>query len=81
MWMESQDVGNFHFGVAGKAAVFGLMPEWFMLYKAGEAQINDKTSRPEFQKGFLIPPYGDDPRDQAFIKQGFLYYYNMYLNQ
>ena len=81
VWMESQDIGNFHYGVVGKGVVFGLIPEWFLLYKAGEAQINSKTSRAEWQKGFLIPPYGDDPRDQAFIKQGFLFYYYYYIHK
>ena len=92
--MEVQDIGNHHFGVVGKA--FGLFSEEFMLRQAGQAQIEDGTSRPEWQiyteeTGSIVsptggvvltkfrvmqPPYGDDPRDQMWIKAGFIYYMN-----
>jgi len=85
--MESQDIGNQHFGAAAKA--FGF-PEDFTLRQAGAYQMKSGTSRPEWQpfrmvvsgasyggttysKEFL-PPYGDDPRDQNWIKDGFKYY-------
>ena len=71
-FVEAQDLGNFHYGATGKAT--GIFPEWFMLYKAGRAQINGDTSRPEWQQGLFTPPYGDDPRDQKWIKQGFQHY-------
>lgn len=86
MKMEAQDIGNHHFGVVGKAAGIG---ERFLLEQAGVAQIKAGTSRPEWQKyrndtrpipGGAMPvriplsPYGDDPRDQDFIKKGFAYY-------
>lgn len=45
--MEVQDIGNHHFGVIGKA--FGLFPEEMLLRQAGQAQIADGTSRPEWQ--------------------------------
>ncbi len=71
--MESQDVGNHHFGIV--ALAFGLFPsETFILKQAGEYQIKSKTSKPEWRKDPDKPPYGDDPRDQKFIKAGFQYY-------
>ncbi len=93
--MESQDIGNHHFGVVGKA--YGLFSEDFMLRQAGEAQIGAGTSKPEWQpviktttdtyiehgmkvkttEIIKLPPYGDDPRDQEWIKAGFKYYKNI----
>ena len=91
--MESQDIGNHHFGAVAKA--YGKFPsEEFILKQAGEAQIAAGTSRPEWQiyqeeirysfskadtprqytVKVLQPPYGDDPRDQKWIKAGFKYY-------
>lgn len=85
--MESQDIGNQHFGAAAKA--FGF-PEDFTLRQAGAYQMKSGTSRPEWQpfrmvvsgasyggttySKELLPPYGDDPRDQNWIKDGFKYY-------
>ncbi|MDR2057209.1 MAG: DUF6443 domain-containing protein [Dysgonamonadaceae bacterium] len=45
--MESQDVGNHHFGAVSKAT--GLFSEKFILKQAGEYQIKSGTSRPEWQ--------------------------------
>lgn len=91
--MESQDIGNHHFGAVGEA--YGLFPQEFMLRQAGQAQIDAGTSRPEWQKytmrsypcgkelqntcteTILQAPYGDDPRDQSWIIAGFKYYQNM----
>ncbi|WP_346068065.1 DUF6443 domain-containing protein [Sphingobacterium siyangense] len=88
--MESQDIGNHHFGAVGKA--YGLFSEEFMLRRAGAAQMAAGTSLPEWQKytrrmvidgsgsggvifqKTLVAPYGDDPRDQKWIKAGFKYY-------
>ena len=83
--MEAQDIGNHHFGFVGKAA--GLFTETFMLEQAGKAQMKSGTSKKEWQKyresidiqtGYptqeLLPPYGDDPRDQTWIQAGFDYY-------
>lgn len=45
--MESQDVGNHHFGVVAKA--YGLFTESFILKHAGAYQIKSGTSKPEWQ--------------------------------
>ena len=90
--MESQDIGNHHFGVVSEA--YGLFPEKFVLKQAGDYQIKSGTSKPEWQQykevtntyvsptgmpmttktKVMLPPYGDDPRDQRWIKSGFQYY-------
>jgi RHS repeat-associated protein len=84
--MEAQDVGNHHYGVVGRAAGFN---ERLLLEQAGVAQIRGGTSRPEWQNyrwtivpgsgvsmpsAVPLPPYGDDPRDQRFIRSGFNYF-------
>jgi len=91
--MESQDIGNHHFGVVAEA--YGLFPsEEFVLKQAGDYQIKSGTSKPEWQQykevsttyvsptgmpmtttsKVMLPPYGDDPRDQKWIKSGFQYF-------
>ena len=90
--MESQDIGNHHFGVVAKA--YNFFDEETILRQAGKYQIESGTSKPEWQiykeeshtlvspTGGIIftkinvmqPPYGDDPRDQMWIKSGFDYY-------
>lgn len=90
--MESQDIGNHHFGVVAKA--YGFFSEHFILYQAGQNQISNGKSKPEWQRyayvpssGFspsgipytmynrvMLPPYGDDPRDQKWITEGFNYW-------
>ena len=85
--MESQDLGNHHFGYVSKA--FGLFSEEFVLRQAGNYQIKSGTSKPEWQHyeninlmpkpdpmssapvvPQMLPPYGDDPQDQMWIRQG-----------
>jgi Bacterial toxin 44 len=84
--MEAQDVGNHHFGVVGKASGFPFSED-LMLREAGQAQMRDGTSNPEWQKyrssptptggrGVMLWPYGDDPRDQGWIQRGFDYWKN-----
>ncbi|WP_443946593.1 RHS repeat-associated core domain-containing protein [Pedobacter sp. AW1-32] len=89
--MESQDFGNHHYGAVGKA--YGL-PSETLLIQAGKAQIAAGTSLPQWQKYMttttntpyggsttsrhMLPPYGDDPRDQKWIKSGFNYYDKKY---
>jgi hypothetical protein len=93
--MESQDIGNHHFGAVAKAYA-PFLSEEFVLRKAGEYQIKSGTSKKAWQPVMLVireeyiehgiklkvaetvklPPYGDDPRDQKWIKAGFLYYIN-----
>ena len=93
--MESQDIGNHHFGAV--ALAYGLFPsEKFILEQAGAYQIKSGTSKPEWQiykeetrynysklgtpipykVKVMQPPYGDDPRDQKWIKSGFQYFKN-----
>ncbi len=92
--MESQDIGNHHYGAVGKA--YGFFSETFMLKQAGEAQIVAGTSKPEWQiykeversnftrtgrhyfttEKVMQPPYGDDPRDQRWVRSGFQYFKN-----
>jgi len=94
--MESQDIGNHHFGVVSDA--FGMFSEEFTLKQAGAYQIKSGTSRPEWQKykevpsvlisptgatirttsKVMLPPYGDDPQDQKWIKAGFEHYKTNY---
>lgn len=62
--------GNFNYGATGFAA--GIPEE--TLYKgAGFAQIRAGTSNPQWGAWHGKPPYGDDPRDQFWIKQGIDY--------
>ena len=88
--MTAQDLGNYHFGVVGKAT--GLFTENFMLQMAGMAQIRSGTSDMKWQRygpsiqyngelgqsfsmrGPMLWPYGDDPQDQKMIIRGFNYY-------
>ena len=93
--MESQDIGNHHFGAV--ALAYSLFPsENFILKEAGAYQIKSGTSKPEWQifkdvqtpnytkigklyyttKQVMQPPFGDDPRDQKWIKSGFQYFKN-----
>lgn len=73
---QYEDFGNFNYGATGK----GLgIPEGVLLRQAGKYQQKMKTSKPEWGdpgNGFWggTPPYGDDPDDQAMIKEGFKYY-------
>lgn len=87
--MESQDIGNHHFGVI--IAANKLLPREFALKMAGSYQISSGTSRSEWQRYLeydvispttgiivhmrvMLPPYGDDPRDQNWIKAGYNYF-------
>jgi hypothetical protein len=75
------DFGNFNYGATGKAAGFS---EETLLRSAGWAQVQAGTSRPEWGKPMTLmeallgiggeAPFGDDPRDQYWISQGFKYY-------
>jgi Bacterial toxin 44 len=86
--LDSQDMGNHHYGVMGKACkCFGLITEQTLLEQAGIAQMKRGSSNPEWQKweiiedgdgvsAVMLPPYGDDPRDQMWITSGFYYWNN-----
>jgi hypothetical protein len=76
-----RDFGNFNYGATG--AAFGFSEETLLRF-AGWAQVEAGTSQPDwgvapnkFQAYFGVggvAPFGDDPRDQAMIKQGIEYY-------
>lgn len=59
--------GNFNYGAAGYAA--GI-PEKTLYMGAGFAQSRAGTSKPEWGAWYGKFPYGDDPHDQFWIKQG-----------
>lgn len=67
---ELANFGNFHYGAAGFAA--GI-PAKILHMGAGCAQERAKTSMPKWGHWYQKPPYGDDPRDQFWIKQGIDY--------
>lgn len=62
--------GNFNYGASGFAA--GI-PEDTLYRGAGFAQGQAGTSKPQWGAWYGKPPYGDDPRDQFWIKQGIDY--------
>lgn len=64
------DFGNFNYGATGLAT--GI-PERILLMGAGFAQGKAATSEPGWGQWHGSPPYGDDPNDQFWIKQGIEY--------
>ncbi|MFC4820667.1 polymorphic toxin type 44 domain-containing protein [Dokdonella ginsengisoli] len=70
---QYENFGNFHYGVV--AAAMGI-PENVGLRAAGYAQEQAGTSRPEWGDPTDLNggPYGDDPKDQQQIKDGYAYY-------
>lgn len=64
------DFGNFHFGAVGYAA---CIPAEILHMAAGAAQWKAGTSRKEWGNFMQGPPFGDDPIDQFWIKQGIDY--------
>jgi RHS repeat-associated protein len=86
---EWEDFGNFNFGYAG--AAFGFTTET-LLRAAGRAQQGDNPTHPcPGDPGTVLfgmplsngpvshgtPPYGDEPRDQFWIKKGIEYYHQI----
>ncbi|QEM09106.1 DUF6443 domain-containing protein [Mucilaginibacter rubeus] len=70
--MSAEDFGNFHYGAVGTQLYFGS--DYRLLHEAGLAQIADGTSRIEWSGHMgTRPPYGDDPKDQEWIKIGIAY--------
>lgn len=76
---EYEDYGNWLFGVMGHKVGF---PSYILQQEAGAAQIRQGTSRQEWGapglglRGARIPwtgagTYGDDPRDNQLIQQGY----------
>lgn len=66
-WAE---FGNFNFGAAGYAV--GIL-SGILLVGAGWAQKRAGTSRPEWGIWYKDAPYGDDPTDQYWIREGIKY--------
>ncbi|MBV4453192.1 MULTISPECIES: polymorphic toxin type 44 domain-containing protein [Pseudomonas] len=62
--------GNFNYGATG--TVLGI-PESVLLRAAGVAQTFAKTTMPEFGAWWGGDPFGDDPRDQYWIRRGIEY--------
>lgn len=72
---QYQAFGNFNFGATAAAAGIPLN---FALQQAGAAQIAAGTSQPEWQTPEGQPPYGDDPVDQMYIRDGYDYFMRHY---
>lgn len=86
--MEAQDIGNHHFGAVACAFGFGeefalrqagaaqiaagtSKPEWIIYEKRDAIQPPDDLMVIPVKK--MLPPYGDDSRDQKWIKSGYNY--------
>ena len=68
---QYENYGNFNYGAVG--AALGI-PDEVLLRMAGYAQYSDQTSNPKWGNPLGGPPYGDDPKDQHWIKEGIRYY-------
>ena len=66
-----ENFGNFNYGVV--SAAYGI-PLDTALWSGGVVQKGVGTSRDDWGSPWTGPPYGDDPQDQYWIKQGYLYY-------
>lgn len=62
--------GNFNYGATG--TVLGIS-DHVLLRAAGVAQTFAKTTRPDFGSWWGGDPFGDDPRDQYWIRRGIEY--------
>ncbi|TFY93693.1 bacteriocin [Pseudomonas nabeulensis] len=67
---EYEAFGNFHYGAVGIAAGFS---EEVLLRAAGFAQSRAGSDEPEFGHWWGKAPFGDDPVDQYWIKEGMKY--------
>ncbi len=65
---DLQDFGNYNFGVV--AAASGLFNLPTILQQAGRAQCVAGTSNPKWGDPNSGPPYGDEPKDQRWITEG-----------
>ena len=66
---QYEDLGNFNYGATGAST--GLFDDKTLQQKAGEAQIDAGTSKPEWQRP---PYYGNDPEDTEMIQRGIDYF-------
>ncbi|MDD5491994.1 MAG: polymorphic toxin type 44 domain-containing protein [bacterium] len=64
---QYEDFGNYNYGLTGRATGFS---EDVLLRGAGAYQIYRKTSERDWGWPWGGYPYGDDPNDQKWIKEG-----------
>lgn len=70
-----ENFGNFHYGIVGTAQ--GI-PEFILLRAAGIGQNMDHTTNSKWDSPLWKSPYGDDPKEQYWIKKGVKYYHEVY---
>jgi RHS repeat-associated protein len=68
---DYENFGNFNYGATGAALGFSQDD---LLYAAGRVQQYTGPTDPSWGTPSGGPPYGDDPRDQDMIRQGYQYY-------
>ncbi|NVZ51565.1 bacteriocin [Pseudomonas sp. B6002] len=68
--LKYEAFGNFNYGATG--TVLGI-PEHVLLRAAGAAQTFAETTKPEYGSWWGGEPFGDDPRDQYWIRRGIEY--------
>lgn len=66
------ELANFNYGLTGISA--GI-PEQTLLRMAGWAQEKSGLTQNEWGKWYDNPPYGDNPKDQEYIKQGIIWFH------
>ena len=71
MFMEPQDIGNYHFGYIGRAAGFS---QQYLLWGASANQVTKMNG--EVFRNCFTSSICDDPRDQYFIRLGAIAYDN-----
>ncbi|MCL1127395.1 polymorphic toxin type 44 domain-containing protein [Shewanella surugensis] len=67
---QFEDFGNFHYGAVGYA---GGIPESVLLRAAGFAQSQAGTAKDHWGGWYQSAPFGDDPKDQTWIRKGIEY--------
>lgn len=70
LWMEDQDIGNYHFGYIGRAVGYDVD---FLTFGAGIKQLLSDTRMLDY---CFSSSFCDDPRDTYFIKLGAIKYDN-----
>jgi hypothetical protein len=88
--MTAADVGNFHYGIAGKYTYHGVgMSDIVLEAGAGAAEIGKNVGESNYleaAKGYiqlrtLTRPYGDRPKDNDWIRAGIRYANNLKRNK
>ena len=70
LWMEDQDIGNYHFGYIGRAVGYDVD---FLTFGAGIKQLLSDTRMLDY---CFSSSFCDEPRDTYFIKLGAIKYDN-----